>query len=451
MNITREKVDDLNEIIKVELNQADYQDKVDVILKDHRKKANIPGFRKGHVPMGMVKKMVGPNVMVDEINKILSESLYEYLAKEKLDVLGSPLPKLEEQEKIDWENQTDFEFKYEVGLSPQFDLEVGTKYKFDKYIIKVADKDIDKYIDDVARRYGKMTNPEVAAKDDMLFGKFEELDGKGQVLEEGITHSSIIVISSVTDKKLQKKLVGAKPTDTFELDPKKISEHETDQAAAIGVNVADLKAIISKFRFTVEKVNHMNPTEINQELFDKVFGPNAVKTEAEFRAKISEELSKGLIVDSDRKLKADIQNKLLDKLKLSLPDEFLKRWIVASNEKPISQEQVETEYEEYAKGLKWQLIENKIIKDNDIKVSNEEVLAHTKDLLVQQMAGMGMPTDNDEELTATANRVLQNEEEAKNIYAMMYDNKLMELYKSSFKLKNKEVGYDDFVKIVSKK
>ena len=451
MNITKEKIDDVNAIIKVQLNQDDYQNKVDLVLKDHRKKANIPGFRKGHVPMSMVKKMVGPNVIVDEINKILSESIQKYLVEEKLDVLGSPLPKLDEQEQIDWENQKEFEFKYEVGLSPQFDVEIGTKYKFEKYTIKVADKDVDKYINDVAKRYGKMTNPGVAAQEDMLFGKFEELDGKGNVLEEGINHSSIVVIQSVTEKKLQKKLVGAKSNDTFDFDPKKISEHETDQAAAIGVDVARLKGIISKFRFTVEKVNHMNPAAINQELFDKVFGPNTVKSKEEFRTKVSEELSKGLAVDSDRKLKADIQTKLIDKLKLSLPNEFLKKWIVASNEKSISQEQVEGEYEEYAKGLKWQLIENKIIKNNDVKVSHEEVVEHTKGLLTQQMASMGLPTNSDEELTETANRVLQNEEEARNIYAMMYDNKLMDLYKTSFKLKEKEVSYDDFVKIAAKK
>jgi trigger factor len=451
MNITKEKVDDLNAIIKVQLNQADYQKKVDDVLKNHRKNANIPGFRKGHVPMGMIKKQVGTNVLVDEINKILSESLQKFLSEEKLDVLGSPLPKLGEAENIDWENQKDFEFKYDVGLAPQFDVEVGTKYKFEKYKIKVADKDVNKYVDDVSRRYGKMTNPEVAADEDMLFGKFEELDGKGNVVEEGITHSSVLIIKAVTDKKLQKSLIGAKTADVFDLDPKKVSEHETDQAAALGIDVNRLKSVISKFRFTVEKVNHIIPADVNQELFDKVFGPGTIKSEEEFRAKISEELSKGLVVDSDRKLKADIQTKLLDKLKLSLPDEFLKRWIVASNEKPISQEQVESEYEDYAKGLKWQLIENKIIKNNDVQVSSEEVVEHTKGLLSQQMAGMGLPGNNDEELTETANRVLQNEEEARNIYAMMYETKLMELYKTSFKLKEKEVSYDDFVKIASKK
>ncbi len=447
MNITKEKVDDLNAIIKVQVSQADYQEKVDKVLKDHRKNANVPGFRKGHVPMGMIKKQVGTNVLVDEINKILSESLQKFITEQDLNLLGNPLPKLDEQNKIDWETQKDFEFNYEVGVAPEFDVDLGSKLKLDYYKIKVADKDVDKYIGDVAKRYGKMTNPEVAEADDMLFGKFEELDGTGNIKEGGISHSSVIIISAVTDKKLQKSLVGAKANDTFELDPKKVSEHETDQAAALGVDVTVLKGIISKFKYTVEKINRVIPAELNQELFDKVYGPNAVSDVASFRAKVSEELGKGLSVDADRKLKADVQEKLIAKLKLDLPNEFLKRWIVASNEKPISAEQVEEEYEGYAKGLKWQLIENKIIQKNDIKVTPEEVVEHTKGLLKQQMAGMGLPENNDEELTETANRVLQNEEEARNLYMMMYDTKLMELFKSSLKLKEKEISYEDFIKV----
>jgi len=451
MNISKEKIDSLNAVIKVQLNQADYQEKVDKILKDHRKKANIPGFRKGHVPMGLIKKQIGVSVMVDEINKILSESLQKYIADEKLDLLGNPLPKLDEQEKVDWENQTDFEFNYEVGLAPEFEVDLGAKYKLEYYKIKVSAKDVQRYIDDVAKRYGKMTNPAVATEDDMLFGKFEELDGTGNIKEGGINHSSVIIIKAVTDKKLKKNLVGAKASDTFDLDPKTISKHESDQAAAIGVDVTALKNIISKFRFTVEKINKIIPAELNQELFDKVYGPNTVKDEAEFRAKVSEELSKGLSVDADKKFKADIQDKILEKLKIELPNEFLKRWIVASNEKPITQEQVEAEYNEYAKGLKWQLVENKIIKAHNIKVQPEEVVEYTKGLLTQQMAGMGMPQNDDTELTETANRVLQNEEEARNIYMMMYDNKLMELYKKSLKLKEKEISYEDFVKLAYSK
>ena len=450
MNITQEKIDDLNAVIKVQLKEEDYQDKVENQLKEYRKKASVPGFRKGHVPMGMVKKMVGTNLLVDELNKILSDTLQEYLTKEKLEVLGNPLPKMEDDETIDWENQKEFEFKYEVGLAPSFKVDSLDKLKVDAYKIKVSDKDVQKYVDDLARRYGKMTNPEVAEKDDMVFGKFEELDGEGKVKEGGITNSSVIIINAVTDKNLQKQLVGAKAGDTFVVDPKTVSEHESDQAQAIGVDLSGLKNIISKFNYTVEKVNRVIASDLNQELFDKIFGEGVVKSEKEFRDKIAEELNKGLIADSDRKLKADVQDALMDSLKLKLPDTFLKKWIKASNDKPITDEQIEAEYDMYSKSLQWQLIENKIIEANEIKVEFQEVIDYTKGLLTQQMQSMGMPANDDEQLTQTAQSVLQNQEEARKIYGMLYDSKLMDLYKSTCKLKEKQVSLEEFEKLLAK-
>lgn len=450
MNITQEKIDQLNAVIKIQLSEADYKKNVDKVLKDYQNKATVPGFRKGHVPMGMVKKMVGVNAMVDEINKVLSASLQQYINDEKLDVLGNPLPKLNEQEKIDWENQKDFEFRYDVGLAPKFELELSDKLKFDQYVIKVSKNDINKYVEDLSRRYGKMTNPEVSDADDMLFGKFEELEN-GEFKAGGIVHSSVVIIKSVTDSSLQKKLTGLKAGDVVEFDPKKVSEHESDVAAALGVHVNELKGITNKFRYTVEKINKILPAEVNQELFDKVFGPNKITSEQEFRGKIEEQLSQGLIVDSDRKLKSDIQEELFKKLNLALPDAFLKRWIAATNEKPVTPEQIDQDYDQYSKELKWQLIENKIIKQFDIKVSNPEVVEYTKGLLKNQLASMGLPTDDDKDLTETANRVLHNQEEARNIYMMFYDLKMMEMFKTTFKLNKKEISYEDFAKIAYSK
>lgn len=450
MNITQEKVDNLNAVIKVQLSESDYQSNVDKVLRDYRNKASVPGFRKGHVPMGMVKKMVGTSAMVEEINKILSASLQKYIEDEKLDVLGNPLPKLEEQNKIDWENQKDFEFKYDIGLAPQFEVELTDKFKFEQYVIKVSKNDIDKYVEDLSRRYGKMSNPEVAEADDMLFGKFEELEN-GNLKEGGIANSSVLIIKSVTDNSLQKSLVGLKSGDVVELDPKKVSEHDTDVAAALGVKPADLKNINNKFRFTVEKINRITPAEVNQELFDKVFGPNAISSEADFRGKIEEQMSQSLVVESDRKFKADIQDEILSKLNISLPDGFLKRWIAATNEKPVTAEQIDSEYDQYAKQLKWQLIENKIIKQYNIQVPFNEVVDYTKELLKKQLASMGLPTDDDKDLTETANRVLQNQEEARNIYMMLYDKKMIDLFKTTLKVNQKEISYEDFIKVAYNK
>lgn len=444
MNISKEVIDDLNAVIKVHVSPEDYEPKVESALREYKKKVNLPGFRKGHVPMGMVKKMAGKSVLAEELNKILSESLQKYISEEKLEILGNPLPK--EDTKIDFENQTEFDFEYEVGLAPKFEVNLDDKLKVEKYKVKVDDKLIEKYVDQARRRYGKMTNPEVVEEKDMVYGTFQELNDDGSVKEDGIKHQSIIVIEEITDKKLQKEFIGKKVGDAVVLDPHVISSNEIDAAAALGIKTEEFKTLKSNFKFTIEKINRLIPAEINQDFFDKIYGPNVVKSEEEFRNKIKEEIEKGLELDSERKFKMDVQDKLIDKLKLKLPDAFLKKWILASNEKPISPEQVEKEYDLYAKSLIWQIIENKIFKNYDVKVDFDEVVNYTIELIKNQMGEMAANM-SEEELKNTAHRVLQNQEEARNIYGQLYDNKLMELFKEKVNIKEKEISYDEFVKL----
>ena len=371
MNISLEKKDDLNGVITITLTPEDYQENVDKQLRGYRKNASLPGFREGKVPMGMIKKMVGTQVLVEEINKVLSDALNKYIIENKLDILGQPLPK-ENDKPIDWNNDKEFTFNYDVAFAPEFKVDINGKTNFDKYVVKIDEKLIDRFVEDAARRYGKLEDAEKAVEEDMLFGKFEELDENGNQIEGGITNESYIVISEVTDKKLQKKLIGAKKGDEIIIDDiTAISKNHNDVAGALGITHEQLHNVKNKFKFTVENVKHLVPHELNQELFDKIYGEGQVKSVEEFRNRIKEELEKGLQTDIDKKLYADIQNKLIEKLSLPLPDEFLKRWIVATNEKPISKEDLEREYPAYAKNLQWQLIENKIIKDNDLKVTHE--------------------------------------------------------------------------------
>jgi trigger factor len=446
MNISLDKKDDLNGVITITLTPEDYQENVDKQLRNYRKNASLPGFRKGKVPMGMIKKMVGTQVLVEEINKVLSEALNKYIIENKLDVLGQPLPK-ENDKPIDWDNDKEFTFNYDVAFAPEFSVDVNSKTKFDKYVVKIDEKLIDKFVEDAARRYGKLEDAEKAAEEDMLFGKFEEIDENGNPVEGGITNESYLVISEVTDKKLQKKLIGAKKGDEIIIDDiTTISKNHNDAAGALGITHDQLHDIKNKFKFTVENVKHLVPHELNQELFDKIYGEGQVKSVEEFRNRVKEELEKGLQADIDKKLYADIQNKLLEKLNLPLPDEFLKRWIVATNEKPITKEDLEREYPAYAKNLKWQLIENKIIRDNDIKVTHEEVVDFVKQILKQRYESMGLPVD-DEMLNQAAGEVLKNREELENIYAKLYDDKLMELFKEKFKINEKEIDYDKFLEL----
>jgi trigger factor len=448
MEVTRKDIDQLNAEITVKLTPADYQNKVDAVLKQHRKNATIPGFRKGMVPMGVIKKQVGTSVLVEEINKILSEELHKYVTENKIDMLGNPIPK--QQERIDFTTQTEFEFTYEIGIAPEINVEVSDKLKFEKVQVKVDDKLIDENVTEIAKRYGKMENADVSKADDMLYGKFQELNDKGEIKEGGIYNSSVLNLVSLSDKKVIKKLTGVKPGDTVVLEPAKIGNSNLVKSW-LGLENNEAENISGEYNFTVEKINRMLPADLNQEFFDKLYGKDVIKTEEEFRGKVKEELENSFNANADQLFNREVQDTLIEKAKIELPDEFLKRWLMVANEKPVTKEQIESEYDQYALGLKWQLIENKIIKDNGLEVSRDAVVDYTKSLIQQQMAGMGQNFMDDAELTDTANRVLQNQDEARQIYEQLYQQKLIALYNEKFKIKEKAVSYDEFVKLAEAK
>lgn len=449
MEVVKKDIDKLSAEITIKVAESDYKEKVDQSLKNYRKQANMPGFRKGHVPMGMVKKMVGANILVEEINRLLSEKLYSYIGEEKLDILGNPMPKQEEAEKIDWENQKEFDFTYEIGLAPEVKVDLSEKDKFDKYQIKVSDKMVKEQIEEIAKQYGKMIEVEKSGKGDMLYGKFEELE-KGKIKEDGISNSSVLNIRSISKEKDQKKFIGLKVGDTIKIKPQELADAQY-VSSWLGIDkeyIADQK---SEFQFTVEKINSMEPAELNQAFFDKIYGEGQITSKEEMENKIREEMEKSFSQSSDQLFERDVQDHLIKKAKLELPDAFMKKWLKTANEKPITAEQIEEEYEQYANGLKWQLIENKLLKTHDIKVSKEEVVEHTKGMIRQQLAGMGQNMMDEKELEDTANRVLENQDEARRLYEQLYSAKLKEFYKQTVKIKEREISYDDFIKLAEKK
>ena len=308
---------------------------------------------------------------------------------------------------------------------------------------------VDHYISDIAKRYGSMTNPEKSNKTDLIMGEFTQLDEEGNILEGGINHSASVALDILSDKKAQKALTGVVKGE--EVVVKITNKFSSDVAHMLNISKEVAESLNSDFRFTVKNINRMTPAELKQDLFDKVFGKEAIKNEKEFKAKIKEEVEKSFVSESDNKLKNDIILHLIDKIKLELPDTFLKKWLVQTNENGLTAEQVEIEYEQYSKSLKWQLIENKIIKDNDLEVKNEDVIAHTKELIVQNFAQYGQPFPEDKKLDEIAAQVLTNEEERKKVYNQLYDRKTLALYKEKFKLTEKTVTYDEFVKLASEK
>lgn len=450
MNIIREDVDALNAVLKVQVAPEDYQSKVKATLDKYRKTAKIPGFRPGHIPAAMIQKQYGPSVLADELNKIVNEGLYNYIQENKLEILGNPIPKAGSDVKGDFQKPDTFEFEYEIGMSPEIKIALSGKNKFDYVKVKVDDELIGKQIDDLRRRYGKLSSAEEVADKDLVLAQFVELNDDDSIKEGGILHSSTISMEFVEDKKTKKALTGAKVGDKVVVDPATVSRGGKDTAAMLGIKEEELDSISNKFQLTINEVKRMELAELNQELFDRLFGEGAIKSEKELKAKVAEDLSKMFETDSDRLLTRSVYETLIDKTEVELPDTFLKRWIKLSNEKPITEEQIDADYDSYSKNLKWQLIQGDIFKKNDIKLDNAEAIEFTKSLLVSNYAQYGMPAPEDKELTTAAMQVLQNRDEANRVYDMLAETKLTEYFKNTVKLNEKEVSYDEFVEMASK-
>ena len=449
MKITQSKVKNMMSSIIVEVEESDYIEKVDAALKKYRKDAVIPGFRKGKTPMSIIEKQYKVSVVVDEVNKMIQDELYKHITDNKVRVLGSPMPMGSEE--IDWVNSVDFKFEYEIGLAPEFDVKLGNKDSLNYYNITAEAKLVDNYCTDIAKRYGKMSNPEVSEKGDMVFCTISQLDVNGVLMENGISNDATVSIDVIVDKKNQKKFIGLKKDDHLILNVVSVFENKTDLAAMLNISAEELTGLASEeFQFTVKQVNRLAPSELNPELFAKVYKENT-KREKPIQAEIKEEAENSFIVESDRMLKNDVVTFFINKTKLKLPDEFLKRWLVKTSEKPLTMEQVEQEYDMYSKSLKWQLIENKILEEHEIKINNEDLLEHTKKMVAFQMKQYGQPSTDEKQLLDISENILKNDDERKKISDQLFDERTLVIYKEIFKLKNKSISYDDFVKLASEK
>jgi trigger factor len=442
MKITRQEIDAQNGVIKVEIAAADYQHKVKAALDKHRKTAKIPGFRPGHIPAGLIQKQYGKSVLLEELNKITNDALYRYVIDEKLELLGNPLP-IENGVQGRFDAPQDFTFSYEIGYSPAFELPISAKTKMEYNTVKIDKKLIDKQTEDLRRRYGKLISSAEVSDKDMVMGKFEELDADG-VKEGGIHHATTISIEFLDHKKGIDLLVGKKINDTFELDLTLVSKGPEDAAAMLGISAEAYAELSSTFQFTVNDIKRMEMADLNEELFQKLFG-DEVKTEAEMNQRIEADLARMFEEDADRLFTKKVFDMLLAETKMTFPEAFLKRWIKSSTEKSVSEEDLEREFDAYLNSLKWQLIQTKIFKDNNIQLTNEEVINFTKSLVIGNYAQYGLPAPDDAELMETAQRLLQNKEQANGIYDRLAEGKLTAYFKSTVAMTKKELAYDDFV------
>ncbi len=447
MNIVKENTGDLTAVLKVNISEKDYAEKVENVIKDYRKKARIDGFRPGKVPAGLIKKMYGTGILVEEVNKLISESLTNYIREEKLNILGEPLP-TENQKPADFDSETEFEFLFDVALAPEVDVKLSKKDKVPYYEIKVDEKLLETHIDNYARRFGEFKDVEETTDNEMLTGNFVQLDEQGNVLEDGIRAEEVkITIEYIKNEEIKKAMAGHKVGDTITLDVRKAYPSDSEIASMLKIDKEVAKNVTGDFNFEILKVERFDKAEINQDLYDKAFGKDKVKSEKEFKAKLTEEIKSNFVRETDYRFLIDAKDKLVAKIDPKLPTEFLKRWLIAVNEGKFTPEQIEEEFPRFEEDLKWQLIKDTIIKENELKVEEQDILEAAKEVTAAQFAQYGLTNLPDEQLAQYAQEILKKDDERRKLYEKKFEDKVLEFIKESIKLDTKEISVEDFQKL----
>jgi trigger factor len=436
MNITRNNVDALNAVLTVEVSKNDYASKVEKVLADYRKNAAIPGFRKGTVPMSLIQKQYGKAVLLEEVNKILQESLNNYLVQEKLDILGNPLPKVTED--FNWDAD-DYKFDFELGLAPEFTVDLNAKNNVTHYKIIADDTMLNAQIARIQKQYGKIISTDVVAEGNDVSGVFTNE-------EKGINNRTTLDLELFADAKTAKSFIGKKVGDAVVLKTKGLfnDDHKLMDVLAIGHD--DIHDLDIEVTFTIDEVVASEPANLDQELFDKLFGPKVVTSVGELKDKIKEDAEKQFEQQSNQKFLNDVTEALIENTKFDLPAEFLKKWIQTAGQNPLTPEQAEEEYARSEKGLRYQLIEGKIIFENGLQTTFEELKAFTSELIKKQMAQFGQMDPTDEDVQGIVARVLSNQDEVKRLSEQVMNEKMLHLFKQKVAAKTKEVNYEDFIK-----
>lgn len=441
MDISLDKKDSNVASIKIKLIEADYQSKVEDKIRDYGKKAQIKGFRAGKVPSGLIRKMYGKSILVDEINHIVGHAIQDYIKDNDLKILGDPLPNQSQVESVDWDGQKDFEFEYNIGLVEDFTVALDKKLSVTSYKIKADKAVIDDAIDNVRTQFGTMTNPELSEEGDMLYGTLKSADGE-------IEHDTTLDPSTFA-KDEAKKFIGKKSTDEIKVDLSKLFKTEAEIASHLGKTADEIADLDPSFVFVVKNINRKEKAELNQELFDRTFGPDIVKDEAEFTLKVKETIEENYARETASYLNKTVQDKLMEVTKINLPDAFLKDWLKVTGEGKVTDADIEREYHMYADQLRWNLISGQIAKDNEIRAEHEDIKEATRAMIAQQFAGSGMGQFA-EQMESFVEHYLQGEK-GQNYMKMaeqVQENKVMTFVKEKIDIKEEEVDVEKFKEIV---
>ncbi len=370
------------------------------------------------------------------------------MAEKKLNILGEPLPNEKEQKPIDWDNQTEFEFAFDLGIAPEFNINLTKHNKFLYYDILVEDKLVNNNIDSLANRYATQKQVETVENSELLKGNFVQLNKQEKVLEHGVSAENVLLsLEIIKDEEIKKKFIGAKKNEIIVFNPKKAFPNNMDVASLLSIPVKDVDKLASDFQFTITEILKFEKAKINQELFDKVYGKSKVKSEKEFKNIIKEEIKQSLSRESNYKFKLDIKDRLIEKTNIELPDEFLKRWLTFTNKSKYNEEQIEQEFLLFKSSLKWQLIKNNIIINNNITVSEDEVFEYAKQLVILQTRQYGIAKIEAKDVEKHAYEILNKEEEKRKIFETIHEEKIMDFIKNAVKVENKQITAEKFNKL----
>lgn len=449
MNVSLQNIDKVSALLTVKLEKADYQEKVDKSLKTFRQKANLPGFRPGMVPMGLIKKQYGKAILAEEVNKVLQDAVYNYIKENNVNILGEPLPNEEKQQPVDFDTMEDFEFVFDIALAPEFNAELTDKDKVDYYTIEVSDDMVDKQVGMYTQRGGKYEKVDSYQDKDMLKGLIAELDEAGNTKEGGIQVEGAVMMPSYMSNDEQKAIFNdVKVNDVLVFNPNTaFNGNEAEIASLLKVQKEEVAAITGNFSFQVEEITRFIAAELNQEIFDQVYEKGTVTTAEEFRNKIKGDLSRQFVSDSDYKLLIDVRSYLMNKIgKLEFPDALLKKIMLLNNEEK-GEAFVAENYDKSIEELTWHLIKEKLVKEYEIKVEQDDVINMAKEATKMQFAQYGMLNVPEDLLNNYVQEMLKKKESVNNLVNRAVENKLAAAVKERVQLENKTVSMEEFNKM----
>jgi trigger factor len=446
MEITLEKKDKVNASLKINLVEADYKPKYTSKLKEYGKKVQMKGFRPGHVPTSLVEKLYGKSILVDEINNMISSSISNYLKEHNVEILGDPMPEAKEMASIDWDNQKEFKFTYNLGLSPEFTLDISDKISLDSYTINFSDKVVKETIENLRRQFGTYKDVEVSEKEDILYADATDANGK--------VYKCIMPEFRIEEGE-KKKFIGVRVNDIVKADIRKVLADDAAVAYVLGVDKKEAVDIKGEFEFKIERISHADLAELNEAFYSKVFRGAEVNSNEDFESKIKENIQKSYSIESKNALYSDVFDYFTQNTKIELPSQFLKDWLFVVNEGKLTKEQIENEYKSFELTLIWDLIKNKVAKQAELKVEHAEVIEKAKAIVKSQfgMADSALDEEMDKMITGFAENMLKkdNGKDYRRYFDEAYSEKVLESIISNIKIKEKSIDIEEFKKLREKK